>query len=151
MFLLTRCRISMSQGLGPKNTMKFRKSTVCAQQSSTMRGWVTMLGLAGLQCVHQCVHVGHEPWGDGCMRMLASAVLPSTSLRTQTLTRRAATIGDGVVFSCEPSVGAWVLACLSRLPASRPGLFAAAALSYRGVKRSISLSLSLSLSLFIHI
>ena len=25
---LTRCRISMCQGLGPKNTMKFRKSTV---------------------------------------------------------------------------------------------------------------------------
>ena len=25
--LLTRCRISMCQGLGPKNTMKFRKST----------------------------------------------------------------------------------------------------------------------------
>ena len=24
---LTRCRISMCQGLGPKNTMKFRKST----------------------------------------------------------------------------------------------------------------------------
>ena len=28
MFFLTRCRISMCQGLGPKNTMKFRKSTV---------------------------------------------------------------------------------------------------------------------------
>ena len=28
MFCLTRCRISMCQGLGPKNTMKFRKSTV---------------------------------------------------------------------------------------------------------------------------
>ena len=27
---LTRCRISMCQGLGPKNTMKFRKSTVRA-------------------------------------------------------------------------------------------------------------------------
>ena len=26
---LTRCRISMCQGLVPKNTMKFRKSTVC--------------------------------------------------------------------------------------------------------------------------
>ena len=26
--LLTRCRISMCQGLGPKKTMKFRKSTV---------------------------------------------------------------------------------------------------------------------------
>ena len=33
---LTRCRISMCQGLGPKNTMKFRKSTVRPHLFSTV-------------------------------------------------------------------------------------------------------------------
>ena len=31
--LLTRCRISMCQGLGPRNTTKFRKSAVCKRSS----------------------------------------------------------------------------------------------------------------------
>ena len=45
---LTRCRISMCQGLGPKNTMKFRKSTVDGCSKSK-----------GKKTIVETIHVGN--------------------------------------------------------------------------------------------
>ena len=55
-FCLTRCRISMCQGLGPKNTMKFRKSTVVTS-------------------VHECLHVSDKAWFEAIPPRAASLAL----------------------------------------------------------------------------